>query len=511
MSHGNITKAPDGFENIIEKSQNGKHVTFLRCTKESFDPLTKKKVQCSYKIRKDHYKSKAHQCIFSNLDSFIRKKEHVIQQSTNSTEKYVFEFAGRKNIPIKSMVSDEFYDLLKYFFELGKNNGTKDFETLYPQISRKKFTDRFIIYSDFLKSKHLKNFKGYSCLVCDGGKVGSDSLLNIVIINPHLDDSNAILFDSIYGFDGTCDSYIKVLSRSVLELSSIGITITGIVNDNLKPQIMATDPREPRSLQRCSEDTLFKTIIRVPCQCHVVSLAMKDLTNTCFLENVEKNLSVVVREFRKRKFKKWICAVCPSLCPTRWTNLYDVFSFLLKHFDRICTIMMTANPVVKKEVDKIRENLEPVLFYSLKRLNPFLLLYQKLIHILESDNTLASDCVMIYIEFFDHVKHVCSRFSDEEFSYLGNLFTNQIKTRIHRTGNFPLLVFLSSFTINGRNVIRKELSNQEFFIDEHHEICLKQNYFILSNQEEERLNQYINVEHPNILKKFNEYLVCNHH
>jgi len=42
MSHGNITKAPDGFENVFEKSQNGKHVTFLRCKKESFDLLTKK-------------------------------------------------------------------------------------------------------------------------------------------------------------------------------------------------------------------------------------------------------------------------------------------------------------------------------------------------------------------------------------------------------------------------------------------------------------------------------------
>jgi len=34
------------------------------------------------------------------------------------------------------MVLDEFYDLLKYFFELGKNKDTKDFESLYPQISR---------------------------------------------------------------------------------------------------------------------------------------------------------------------------------------------------------------------------------------------------------------------------------------------------------------------------------------------------------------------------------------
>jgi len=92
------------------------------------------------------------------------------------------------------------------------------------------------------------------------GKVGWDSLLNIVIINPHLDDSNSILFDSVYGFDGTHDSYFKVLSRSLLELSIIGITITGIVNDNLRPQIMATDPREPRLLQRCSEDTSLKTI-----------------------------------------------------------------------------------------------------------------------------------------------------------------------------------------------------------------------------------------------------------
>jgi len=47
---------PQGFENCFEKNHSNWIITFIRCTKIAFDPLTKKMAQCKYKIRKDNFK-----------------------------------------------------------------------------------------------------------------------------------------------------------------------------------------------------------------------------------------------------------------------------------------------------------------------------------------------------------------------------------------------------------------------------------------------------------------------
>ena len=244
---------PHGFENCFEKNHSNRIITFIRCTKTAFDPLTKKMAQCKYKIRKDNFKGKHHKCVFSDLDSFIIRKERTINGSLNEMDEYIFHLAGKKNIPMNTIVSDEFFQMLKAFFIKGQSSQGKDFETIFPKQSRPTFTKKFIVHSEHLKLIALKNYCGFACLAIDGGKVGPNSILNCIVLNPLKNGLRPLLYEGIYNFIGNCDSYIKEISRIILELQDIGIKITGIVTDNLKAQVMATDHNSERSLQQNSK------------------------------------------------------------------------------------------------------------------------------------------------------------------------------------------------------------------------------------------------------------------
>jgi len=98
--------------------------------------------------------------------------------------------------------------------------------------------------------------------------------------------------------------------------------------------VCATDPNEEKSFQNNSTELFLKSIIRIPCQCHVVSLALSDLKKTNFLNGVEEKLRKIIHVFRKNKLKKWIGYSCPKLCPTRWTNFdFNKFDFFKTGFN----------------------------------------------------------------------------------------------------------------------------------------------------------------------------------
>ena len=292
----------------------------------AFDPLSKKNIQCSYKIRKDHFKNKDHKCVFLNLEQFIKKKENLISKNSNELFQKVFFLIGKQNLSISTATSHDFYNSLHEFYEFGQLNPKKELSSFYPLVSRKTFTNNFIINSDLIKSKILKKYIGFASSAIDGGKVGNDSILNCIIINP-LKPLKPLLFDGVYHFTGDIESYKSIVSRIIEELDNIGIIITGIVTDNLRAQVITLDHREERSIQKNSDIRALKTVLRIPYQCHAVSLAFNDLKSTIFLDGVERTLQIVIKSFRCKKFKKWIGAICPKICPTRWTNIFDILYF----------------------------------------------------------------------------------------------------------------------------------------------------------------------------------------
>jgi len=176
---------PDGFENEIERKPNGKSITYLRCSKKAINPLTKKLIQCSYRIRKDHYRQSKHKCSFMNLDEYLSSKKHTIQDRVLDLDQAVYNFVGKSNISISTAVSKEFNELLMAFYMAGQLNPSKPFETNYHQLSRPNFTKNFIVNAEIMKTSILKMFKGFVSLQIDGGKVGPNSILNCVISNPN--------------------------------------------------------------------------------------------------------------------------------------------------------------------------------------------------------------------------------------------------------------------------------------------------------------------------------------
>jgi len=505
MSHRIVDDAPPGFENYFEKNCNGRRQTFFRCKKTAFDPISKKNIQCSYKIRKDHFKGKKHDCRFLNLENFLHKNEILLPKEVNELYQSVFTLIGKKNLPISTAVSEEFYYLLKIFFEYGQSHGKEEFSNVYPHVSRMTFTKNFIINSNVIKSKLMKQYAGFASLAIDGGKVGNNSILNCILLNPLIQNIKPILYDGIYNFAGNYDSYIKEISRIVLELETLGIIITGIVTDNLKVQVIATDHRESRSFQKMSDNKVIKSILRVPCQCHVVSLALNDLKSTEFLGNTETILRKVIKQFRKKKFKKWIGEVCPNLCPTRWTNVFDILKFFLKKFQRLVCIIHTENPIVENEVDQFRNEFYSAIFCILPDTFGFMFLFNKLIHILEKNSTLAAECPMIYIGFFNKVNEFMGKMNNPRINYLGKLFVDSIKRRIIETGNFSLLLFLSTFLFEGRELVRKQYSNIININNDEWIISNDNQYFDLNEDESIFFNGFINCDYHNIINSRDEY------
>jgi len=136
-------------------------------------------------------------------------------------DEYIFQFAGKKNIPMNTIVSDEFYQMLEAFFIKGQSNQGKDFETIFQKQSKPNLTKKFIVHSEHLKLIALKNYCGFACLAIDGGKVGPNSILNCIIQNPLKNGLRPLLYEGIYNFIGNCDSNIKEIYRIFLELQDI--------------------------------------------------------------------------------------------------------------------------------------------------------------------------------------------------------------------------------------------------------------------------------------------------
>lgn len=497
---------PLGFENIYEKNSKGKVITYLRCKKRTFSPILKETIQCKYRIRKDHYKGSGHKCLFSTLDMFVSNKRSIIHDNTNHLDMNVYKFIGKKNIPISTAVSEDFYDLLHTFYIAGQNSNGKEFNSIYPKQSRATFTKKFIVNADHLKLSLLNNLKGNACLAIDGGKVGMNSILNMVVFNPLKHEFSPILYDGIYNFPGNYESYIKEVSRVMIELEDQGIVISGLITDNLKVQVMATDHEDPRSIQQTNNNITIKTSIRIPCQCHVASLSLNDLKKGGFLDGIEEMLRKVVHNLRSKKFTKWIGGRCPKICPTRWTNFFTILDFLYTHIQRLICILKTGNPTVSKEVDGFRNELSEIVFCILPKIYVFMFLYKKLIDILENNSTLAASCPNIYHDFFKKVQFFTEKTNSSSQTALGNQFINSFKNRLIKTGNFKLLMFLASFTIDGRNLLRENYVNIDSVNKDSPMLNIGVDYFILSKDEEDHINHFIHTDLCRIYEEKDQYL-----
>jgi len=80
------------------------------------------------------------------------------------------------------------------------SKANQDFETIFPNQSKPTFAKKFIVHSEHLKLIALKNYCGFACLAIDCGKVGSNSILNCIILNPLKNGLRPLLYEGFYNF-----------------------------------------------------------------------------------------------------------------------------------------------------------------------------------------------------------------------------------------------------------------------------------------------------------------------
>ena len=331
----NATPIPAGFRQIrIKKPGERKGHTYIECcakihTKNGdFD--------CSFSKRKDKLpkdvpleEALAHRCFNNNLDRYLSEQNENDDLSIAGTgdliETKLAILTGRHGISLEAAVGKLMRNLLLTAIKIGQQNPSIEGELLLPVLNRKSFTKSLIkkgkeLYDEY-KEQYLK-YKFISLNV-DGGKLGSTNYFDVIITNALL-QLKPIIFKAYSHFRGNKFNYKEKLNEAIEQLQEEGFVVAGIVSDDLRVQV--------NSILEISLESHF--LFHVSCGNHCVHNAIKDaFDNNGELGKMLKNIEQFVDVMNRKDVLSKTQIAVPKRCTTRWTNVYDIALFIVKHYE----------------------------------------------------------------------------------------------------------------------------------------------------------------------------------
>lgn len=332
----------------FEIMTDGKHCYYL--CKKYVKLVDKTEKRCEHIIRKD-YVSKLedlyHSCFTDDGDitkyaKLVRPSESIVH---NDLQKAHLFFAGKVNLSLENSVSDSLYWLIYEAIKIGQSHPNQNPSSLYPKVSRATFTKRFINQGFQLYDELLENYKQikYVALAVDAGKEGSKSYFDILITNS-LHNLKPLIYKAIEYFPGDFDSYHNEIVNAITELESRGYIVTGIVSDGLRVQSKAI---------LAAQKTIGNTFIKVPCSCHCLNLAINDFMDS--LENANKCIETFSIVFSSRPVTSRLKLSCPKRCLTRWSNIFEICSFIVINNEAIEKFLSNKNNIKLSSFHKSTE------------------------------------------------------------------------------------------------------------------------------------------------------------
>ena len=80
-------------------------------------------------------------------------------------------------------------------------------------------------------------------------------------------------------------------------------------------------------------DETGNTIVRISCSCHCIKLAFNDFLK--YLDDSSKSLETFSNVFSSKTISSRFQCSCPKRCITRWSNIFDISAWIVKHYDNI--------------------------------------------------------------------------------------------------------------------------------------------------------------------------------
>ena len=488
-----VTFIMNDFYEIHKRGKDGKSLIYMQCSKKQYNPMLKITESCRFQVRKDRFDPKAkHGHIFSDISSYFADSRGKTYEM-GELDHELFVFIGKKNIPISTIISPEFFNLIQGVITLAKRG--IGIEEIFPYKSRTTLTEKFIYHSEQLRNKVLDSCCGYCSLCIDAGTVGHNSNLDVVLYQPGV---NPLLYEIVRGFKGDYSSYFQTIERIILELLSRNITIVALVTDNLCAQKKALNHNDPHSIMQYSQVKAIRNILWIPCQCHVLNLALKDFLSMEENSHVVPIIQKLIKLFHKKLIKRAIQSVAPSFIETRWKNIFNILKWCVSHLRRIIAITTTSNYLIQKEIADYKENLYQLVFSIIPEYYLLFHHYYMLINTIESDSCFAYQCPVIYNNFFVSIEKTINRNQSESLIALIHKFIDCIRERTEKTGDIQLLYFISSFSFQGRELVRNIFNFGNNFPDDRLDKKLNSEIFLINHENQQIINEYYDIILPEI-------------
>ena len=137
-----------------------------------------------------------------------------------------------------------------------------------------------------------------------------------------------------------------------------GINISCFVGDRLPAQVKALNHLHAESIQNKLDDPQYKSVLFVPCTCHVFNRALLNAINQSeSLKNTVKLLNSLEVLLRKPVIYSNIKKFMPSLIETRLVYIFDASFWAVKNKKVINSILqLTTNQKIKKYLKSSRFN-----------------------------------------------------------------------------------------------------------------------------------------------------------
>jgi hypothetical protein len=316
---------------------------------------------CSFKQREDKFKFavsqlKLHSCKFvkmtgsSTLHQFFSTSQPPPVKTAKITEESLLvelaSFVGIKNLSLQVAESEEMHLLLIHAIQFGIEssafNPTSHIQNpfnlaqqLFHHYKKDAIRNRLIKAADEAHRTRMAQFSEliYVAVAVDEGSIRGNKNLDFILECP---DSGFKSYPAmtIKMTGQTAKDYVSALSEGLHLISNYKISIGTIVCDGNKAQAKAMNHQWIHSLPRKSTIPWMKEVLFIPCLCHRVHNAYKNvILHDDGLSELTNRLHQVSEECREHV--KQLGAICPKRIDTRWVSDYDILAFISARRDVI--------------------------------------------------------------------------------------------------------------------------------------------------------------------------------
>jgi hypothetical protein len=280
----------------------------------------------------------------------------------------------------------------------------------------------------------------YVGLSIDGVSIKRRKFLNIDVVCA-LSDTLPFTYDFLMHNSFTTAAFVRRLAEMLRRLNDDGLRVCGITTDGCRWQMNALDWRNRKSIQ--SRYPRFAKLLRVPCACHRLQLALTDLfKRNAVYHDVIEQVHAVAKILRIPSIEERLDKLCPAHCPTRWAYDFYIVGYIVERFALVRD--MVAD---RMELDERIPCFLPLLEGAFRTIGEF-----------EADDAPLS-CVYPGARHLEHFLDTQSADMSEEIRGAYKLFARRLRARLLETCGclFQLAYALSP---KGREDLRREQLEQ---------------------------------------------------